>query len=221
MASSPVRSSPECPDALRFLIAECLQAAPSIPKDSVRKPFTLPLQQWLGILVSTCFRLGWFSESSSSERALKSSIMKTIHVLGLQTKNALTFQDVASLLDALTSSRGQPLPHTAAGMWREGEQCVVDSLRKRILKHASAVFHPPSQLVAVSSEQASQSPQSARFSLASSASSMIGRKRLSFSDRSMASRATGSDDQMVSSRLLRNIFRQFHFAELQLVTCRV
>lgn len=218
MASSPARSSAECPEALRFLIAECLQAAPSIPKDSVRKPFALPLQQWLGILVSTCFRLGWISESSSSERALKSNIMKTIHVLGMEHKNALTFQDVASLLDALTSSRGQPLDHTAAGMWREGEHCVVDNLRKRILKQTSAIFPPPSQLVAVSSEQASQSPQSSRLSLASSASGKIGRKRLSFSDVSMASPASGSDDQLVSSRLLRNIFHQFEFAELQLVS---
>ena len=216
MASSPVRSSAEWPDALRFLISECLQAAPTIPKDSVRKPFALPLQQWLGILVSTCFRLGWISESSSSERALKSSIMKTIHVLGLENKNALIFQDVASLLDALTSSRGQPLPHTAAGMWREGEHLVVDSLRKRLLKHTTTIFTPPSQLVAVSSEQASQSPQSACVSLASSDGSNIVCKRLSFSDMSVASRASGSDDQLVSSRLLRNIFHQSSVISLNL-----
>ncbi len=204
MASGSAGCSDEWTSALRWLVTECLQSVDAISKDSIRKPFTLPFKEWLGILVSTCSRLGWVSESSSSERSLKTGIAKASSVLNFQDRNLLTFANVIQILEEMMSKQGQLVSRCPAGMWRESENFIVDSLRKRVannIANSNVLASASSSLqVAALCETASQSPP---VSTASSVSSRTVCKRLSFSPMSLASSA--DVEQMVS----RSLFQSF------------
>ena len=204
MADGSAGCSDEWSSTLRWLVTEILQSVDAVSKDSIRKPFALPFKEWLGILVSTCSRLGWVSENSSSERSLKTGIAKASNKLNFEDRNLLTFANVIQILEEMMNKQGQLVSRCPAGMWRDSENFIVDSLRKRVanniansnvLASASSSLH-----VAALSENASHSP---RVSTASSVSSHTIRKRLSFSATSVVSSNDGG--QMVS----RSLFQRF------------
>ena len=166
---------------LSSLVTEVLQRLQTISSSHLKRPFCLSFVQWMPVLVHTYIRMGWTSETVSSERAVKAEIMKAVQVLSLHTHTVLTLGQVVSIFHRVGTSGASsreacgPCP---AGLLRDAEFKSLDHLRSKF---------DSSRMVATPSPEGS--PVSSQNPSAGSVSNRRGQtpRRLSF--RSVSSHA--------------------------------
>lgn len=191
MAAAPAEQE-EWQDVLRWLVAEILeQQLGLMPGLALMKlPLTLTTGQWTPILLATCFRLGWVSEGSSSERLLKGNIQKAIGRLGWSNHSAFNLEEVTAIFEQLRNA-GRPL---AEGIG----PCPASLLRKTENDILQAMLLKRQDSAGVAASLASSMHTGRRKSGCASSAAGTRSTRRSFSTRSSASARAMSEKSLVA-----------------------